>query len=59
MRDTAKALNLKSHVCGCVKSKTKKLSSAADIEGHLGTDGKVDFFFNFIFSSIFIDFFFF
>ena len=55
MRDTAKTLNLKSHLCGCVKSKTKKLSSAADIEGHLGTDGKVGFlsfdFFVFYFSN--------
>jgi hypothetical protein len=43
MQKTSKALNLKPHVCGGVKGKTKKLSSAADIEGHLGTDKKVIF----------------
>ena len=35
------SLNLKEHVCGAVKSKTKTLCSAADVEGHLGTDQKV------------------
>ena len=36
-----KALNLKPHVCGATKSKTKTLCSAADIEGHCGIDNKV------------------
>ena len=36
-----KHLNLKPHVCGANKKKTKVLCSAADIEGHLGKDGKV------------------
>ncbi len=34
-------LNLKPHLCGAEKAKAKVLCSAADIEGHLGTDGKV------------------
>jgi hypothetical protein len=34
-------LNLKPHLCGADKVKAKMLCSAADIEGHLGTDGKV------------------
>lgn len=40
MRSTATALNLKPHECGAAKHATKVLHSAADIEGHLGFDGK-------------------
>ena len=36
-----KRLNLKPHVCGGDPKRTKILCSAADIEGHLGLDGKV------------------
>jgi hypothetical protein len=35
-------LNLKPHICGVNPRKTKLLCAAADIEGHLGTDNKVD-----------------
>ena len=41
MMKTMKKLNLKPHQCGGVKGKTKQLCSAADIEGHIGKDGKV------------------
>ena len=41
MMKTMKELNLKPHICGAFKGKTKKLWSAADIEGHVGLDGKV------------------
>ena len=41
MQQAMVSLNLKEHVCGAVKSKTKTLCSAADVEGHLGTDQKV------------------
>jgi hypothetical protein len=39
-------MNLLPHVCGVVLNETKVLSTAADVEGHLGTDGRfymVDF----------------
>ena len=41
MKDTMLKLNLKPHVCGMNKVTVKNLCSAADIEGHLGTDKKV------------------
>ena len=53
MRRTMKRLNLKPHVCGAIKFRTRMLCSAADIEGHFGTDGKVFFLF-FVFCFIFI-----
>ena len=40
MKQTAESLNLKAHECGAVRNATKVLHSAADIEGHLGFDGK-------------------
>jgi len=39
MASAGQSLNLKSHLCGSV-SQGKYLSSAADVEGHLGHDGK-------------------
>ena len=41
MQKTMLNLNLQPHLCGAVEGKTKRLWSAADIEGHLGSDGKV------------------
>ena len=41
MRRKMRQLNLQSHICGFDPNKTKRLRSAADIEGHLGTDQKV------------------
>ena len=39
MKMTAKKLNLEPHLCGKGDG-AKVLHSAADIEGHLGTDGR-------------------
>ena len=38
MEKASKSLNLKPHLCGFLAP--VRLTSAADIEGHLGTDGK-------------------
>ena len=38
MEKAAVALNLQPHLCGL--NKPLRLSSAADVEGHLGTDGE-------------------
>jgi hypothetical protein len=43
MIKTMDMLNLKPHLCGAKRETAKKLSSAADIEGHLGTDNKVSY----------------
>jgi len=40
MQQAAKRLNLKPHVCGMNKNNLETLSSAIDIEGHYGTDGR-------------------
>ena len=40
MNRAAKLLNLKPHKCGLYEEDAVVLPSAADIEGHLGTDGK-------------------
>ena len=41
MAKTMVPLNLKPHVCGGVRGRVRTLCSAADIEGHCGTDRKV------------------
>ena len=55
MQKTMLNLNLQPHICGAIKGKTKRLWSAADIEGHLGLDGKVSLPFLF-FLLVFINF---
>lgn len=40
MRLAAKKLNIKPHMCGVVKSQSKELCSPADLEGHIGDDGR-------------------
>eukprot|EP01102_Stenamoeba_stenopodia_P007672 TRINITY_DN2166_c0_g4_i2.p1 TRINITY_DN2166_c0_g4~~TRINITY_DN2166_c0_g4_i2.p1 ORF type:complete len:974 (+),score=252.47 TRINITY_DN2166_c0_g4_i2:436-3357(+) len=40
MRMSAASLNLKPHICGMKGASGVKLSSAADVEGHLGVDGR-------------------
>ena len=55
MQETMFYLNLQPHICGASKGKTKRLWSAADIEGHVGADGKVwHFLFLFLFLSHFL-----
>jgi hypothetical protein len=41
MKQMARDLNLAPHYCGMKSQSKKLLCSAADIEGHLGKDGKV------------------
>lgn len=40
MRLAAKKLNIKPHLCGVIKSKSQVLCSPADLEGHVGEDGR-------------------
>jgi len=41
MREAASELNLCPHVCGVDPTSSQVLYSAADVEGHLGTDGRI------------------
>jgi hypothetical protein len=41
MRQAANNLNLKPHLCGLKNTKPVKLYSAADVEAHLGIDGRL------------------
>jgi Clustered mitochondria len=40
MEQAGTRLNLKPHFCGMSTSKGKRLHAAADVEGHVGEDGK-------------------
>jgi hypothetical protein len=41
MMHAGKKLNLRPHLCGCNRDKSEILWCAADIEGHIGYDGKM------------------
>lgn len=40
MEEAGQRLNLRGHVCGGDQARTQRLHAAADVEGHLGHDGK-------------------
>lgn len=41
MKQASEILNIKPHICGFDEDQKKLLHSAIDVEGHLGTDGKL------------------
>lgn len=40
MKEASQLLNIKEHMCGVVKATSQSLCAPADLEGHLGTDGR-------------------
>ena len=40
MKEAAQQLNIKEHQCGVVKASSNSLCAPADLEGHLGADGR-------------------
>ena len=43
IKDAAKKMQLAPHICGLYENRTKTLYTAADIEGHVGRDGRFFF----------------